>query len=74
MFPAQLFPQVFDMGIYRPQVTVKIVAPDLFQNLFPAHDLPGVAGQEKEEIELLGRQVAYGAAVDLNLPGGNVDY
>src|SRR5260370_1501551 len=51
-----LFAQAVDMGIDGARLDLDFVAPDLSQQFAAAHDLTGLRGQQRQEVELGQRQ------------------
>src|SRR5260370_13503774 len=63
----ELLAQMINIHFQHMGVDLGAVAPDALQDLLPAHDLPGAAQEEQQEIVLLGSQV-YRLAVPTCLP------
>src|SRR5437762_10480087 len=67
-----LLAQASDVDGHGAGVADEVVVPDLVEELLAAEDLTGVAGQEVEEVELLGGQVDR-AVADLDRARLRVD-
>ena len=50
---AQLLADALHMHVHRPGIAEEIKAPHLFQKLLPGEHLPGVRGQEVQQLYLL---------------------